>query len=230
MDRFLNFPQAYKQQTIIRTDAGFGSDRNVNYALDEEWQFTGKGFSAQRASNLAAKVAREDWLDLEHQRWVAVAPVHPSYLRPVQYLLLRWTTQQGLVKYAAVICSIPEWSPREVIAHYDDRGQCETEIEADKGGLKMCQRRKLRMNAQEALILLTDVAHNLVAWSKAWMFPEGPLSQFGTTRLIEDVFPINGRLIFAGEELIEVQMNEDHPYAEATRAGLQRLLEHFELL
>jgi hypothetical protein len=76
----------------------------------------------------------------------------------------------------------------DIIAYYDDRGACETEIQADKGGLKMERRRKKRLAAQEALILLTDVAHNLLAWVPQWMFPDEPLATFGTIRLIEDVF------------------------------------------
>src|SRR6266545_551650 len=52
---------------------------------------------------------------------------------------------------------IQAWSPREVIAHYDARGTCETEIQADKGGLLLARRRKKVLAAQEALVLLTDL-------------------------------------------------------------------------
>jgi len=115
----------------------------------------------------------------------------------------------------------------QVIEYYDDRGACETEIQADKGGLKLCKRRKRRVAAQEALILLTDVAHNTLAWVSNWMFPDGPLACFGTTRLIEDVLTIPGRLIFSQERLVEVQLNELHPHATQVAAGLERLLNHF---
>ena len=147
----------------------------------------------------------------------------------MQYLLLRWLTTQGMVKYASVICSILDCSPAETIQHYDDRGSCETEIQADKGGLRMRKRRKLHLEAQEALILLTDLAHNLIAWSSAWMFPTGPLAKFGTTRSIEDVFSLNGRLIFRDGALLEVYLNENHPYAEDVAEGLLLLLDHFGL-
>jgi hypothetical protein len=69
---------------------------------------------------------------------------------------------------------------------YDQRGACETQIQADKGGLKLTQRRKQCLPAQEALVLLTDLAHNLLAWTVHWMALEPPLAAFGTTRLIED--------------------------------------------
>jgi hypothetical protein len=115
----------------------------------------------------------------------------------------------------------------QTISHYDDRGACEIEIQADKGGLKLCKRRKKRLSAQEALVLLTDVAHNTLAWVSHWMFPHGPLATFGTTRLTEDILAIPGHLIFRGERLIEVQLNERHPYAAQTAIGLKRLLDRF---
>ena len=93
----------------------------------------------------------------------------------------------------------------------------------------MRKRRKLHLEAQEALILLTDLAHNLIAWNSAWMFPAGPLAKFGTTRLIEDVFSLNGRLIFGDENLVAVHLNENHPYAEDVATGLRLLLDHFGL-
>jgi hypothetical protein len=227
LDRFLALAALQKQRTILRTDAGFGSDRNLDYALDEDWQILSKGFSGSRAAALSRKVALADWLDLGKERWVARVAHPPVYVRPVQYLLLRWLTPQQVEKHAAVICSILEWPAADVIAHYDDRARCETEIQADKGGLKLRQRRKLRLPAQEALVLLTDIAHNLLAWAAEWMFPDGPLAKYGTTRLLEDVLTLSGRLKFDGQRLAEVQLNEKHPHAQEVGAGLQRLCEHF---
>lgn len=59
------------------------------------------------------------------------------------------------------------------------------------------------------------------------MFPEGPLAEFGTTRLTEDVLSMPGRLFFSQERLVEVQLNCLHPHAEAVASGLERLLTHF---
>jgi hypothetical protein len=113
------------------------------------------------------------------------------------------------------------------MAHYDDRALCEREIQADKQGLRLEQRRKKSLAAQEALVLLTDVAHNLLAWTRQWMFPAGSLATFGPLRLIEDVLWQPGHLIFEGERLREIHLNELHPYAAVTAAGLERLFDHF---
>jgi len=227
LDLFLALTEVQKQRTILRSDAGFGSDANVNDALNAQWQVLTKNKGGRRPQAWAKRVAAGDWLSLGKERWVSQAVDPPAYARPCQCLVLRWRTPSDKIKHAVVINSIPGWSMAQTIAHYDDRGACETEIQADKGGLKMERRRKKRLAAQEALILLTDVAHNLLAWVPQWMFPTEPLAAFGTTRLVEDVFHLPGRLFFHDERLSEVQLNRLHPYAEDVAAGLERLLDHF---
>jgi hypothetical protein len=227
LEMFLDLTLAQKQRTVLRSDAGFGSDANVNYALAAQWQVLTKNKGGRRPQAFARQVAAEDWQSLGSERWVARAIAPPTYACPTQCLVLRWHTPAGKVKHSIVICSITTWTMAEVIAHYDDRGACETEIQADKGGLKLERRRKKRLAAQEALVLLTDVAHNLLAWAPQWMFPDEPLADFGTTRLIEDVFQLPGRLFFDQKRLKEVQLNRLHPHAEAVAVGLERLLGHF---
>lgn len=227
LETFLKLTPAQKQRTILRSDAGFGSDANINHALNADWQVLTKNKGGRRPQAFARQVADEDWQPFGSERWVARAVVPPTYACPAECLVLRWLTSSCQVKHAIVICSITDWSMEETIAHYDDRGACETEIQADKGGLKLERRRKKRLAAQEALVLLTDIAHNLLAWVPYWMSPSEPLASFGTTRLIEDVFHLPGRLFFHQERLTEVQLNELHPYAEAVAVGLERLLAHF---
>ncbi len=223
----LNFTTEQKQRIILRSDSGFGSDYNLDYALDEHWQVLSKGHGGRRAGSLAKKVAPDAWQDLGQQRWITPTIGGPTYLRPVQSFVLRWRTEQGNLKHSTLICSVLEWTAAEVMQYYNDRGSCETQIQSDKGGLKMCRRRKLHWEAQEALILLTDVAHNTLAWASNWMFDGSPLASFGTTRLIEDVLAIPGRLIFENERLEAVELNQSHPHVVHVAAGLERLLEHF---
>jgi hypothetical protein len=227
LETFLNLTPTQKQRTVLRSDAGFGSDANVNHALNAQWQVLTKTKGGRRPEAFASQVAAEDWEPLRHDRWMARAVKPPTYARPTECLVLRWLTPKGQVKHAIVVCSVTTWTMTDLIAHYDDRGACETEIQADKGGLKLERRRKKRLAAQEALVLLTDIAHNLLAWVPPWMFPDEPLTTFGTTRLVEDVFHLPGRLFFQQERLVEVQLNQLHPYAEAVATGLERLLAHF---
>ncbi|MDQ5854364.1 MAG: transposase [Chloroflexota bacterium] len=228
LDQYLGFRVDQRARTILRSDSGFGSDGNVNEALHQHWQVVTKGSGGRRPLAVARQIDPTAWQELRpDDRWVARVPEPPSYVRPVQVLALRWRTQRGEFKHSTIICSMLDWSLPEVIAHYDARGACETEIQADKGGLKLCRRRKKALPAQETLILLTDLAHNLLAWMAAWMFPDGPLAAFGPTQLIEDTLAIPGRLRFNHERLVEVQLNVRHPYAAHVAVGLERLLDHF---
>lgn len=229
LDQWLLFTPAQKGRSVLRSDAGFGGDANVNAALQAGWQVLAKGKGGLRPQAFARRVAAEAWQDLGQQRWAAPVPQPPTYLRPTQQLVLRWLTDHGKDKYATVVCSVPAWTLTQLVDHYDDRGQCETEIQADKAALKMAKRRKKRLAAQEALLLLTDLAHNLLAWTSHWMFPAAdPLACFGLTRLTEDVLCLPGRLIFDDQGcLVEVQLNHLHPLAEHAARGLQRLLAHF---
>lgn len=216
-----------KQQTVLRSDAGFGCDANVNYALTAGWQLLTKGKGGKRPTSLAAKVAAADWQTLEQNRWIAPTPEPPSYVKPTQHFVLRWLTPNDNWKYSTLVCSLTDWSTNEILAAYDQRGGCETEIQADKRGLLLERRRKKHLYAQEALILMTDVAHNLLAWTAQWMFAQTPLAQFGPLRLTQDLLTIPGRLHFKRNRLTKVELKESHPYAAQVAQGLQRLLDHF---
>lgn len=230
LERCLPFSPRQRRRIILRSDAGFGGDEKVNRALEAQWQVLTKGKGGRRPTFYAKRIQEEAWLPAGYHRWMAPAVDPVVYLAPTRHLVLSWITESGQTKYATLVSSVTEWSDNQILEHYDDRGRCETEIQADKAGLKMEKRRKHRLCAQETLILLTDLAHNLLAWTSRWMFPPGtPLAGFGPTRLIEDVLTIPGRLIFQDSRLVEIHLNEHHPYADFAASGLLRLLEHFNL-
>lgn len=227
LDDFMKLTAGQKQRAVLRSDAGFGSDANINYALNAHWQLLTKGRGGRRPQALAQQVAPTDWVALRHDRWVAEAGTPPLYARPTRCLVLRWLTPGGEVKHAHLVTSLTSLTMTDIVACYDDRGACETEIQADKGGLRLERRRKKRLAAQEALVLLTDLAHNLLAWLPRWMFPDQPLAKFGTTRWLRDVLQLSGRLFFDHDRLVEVQLNQDHPHAAQVALGLERLLAYF---
>lgn len=223
----MSFTTAQKQRTVLRSDAGFGSDANADHALKAEWQLLAKGKGGKRPSAMARKVLATDWQTLAHERWIAPAPNPPIYVKPTQHFVLSWLTSSGQVKYSTLVCSLMDWTMSDIVAAYDDRGCCETEIQADKRGLLLERRRKKQLYAQEALILMTDVAHNLLAWTSQWMFAQTPLAHFGPLRMTQDLLTIPGRLHFKQQRLVEVELKESHPYAAEVALGLQRLLDHF---
>ena len=93
---------------------------------------------------------------------------------------------------------------------YDSRAVIETaSIKGDKQGLGLVKRRKFSLMGQEMLVLLAQLAHNLVEWAKGWLAEFVPeLATFGVQRLVRDLFAIAGQLYFDAERLVKVQLNQ----------------------
>jgi hypothetical protein len=217
---------AQKHRTVVRIDAGFGTDANINRVLWHGYAVLAKAYSGKRAKAYAQRVTT--WQPLQpNQRWMAPVTLAVRYCRPTQTLLLRWRAEGGQLKHALLISSLLDLSPAELAALYDDRGAIESEIKADKVGLVMPKRRKKSLPAQEALILLTDLAHNLLAWLHPWMLEGSPFEGFGPQRLVRDVLAIPGKVMMKDGCPLKVRLKKSHPYAKPVLECLKRLFNHF---
>ena len=118
IDAFLGLRLAQKARTSLRSDAGFGSDANLEAALVGHWPVVTKSSGGRRPAALARQVSATGWLEFRpNDRWVAPVTAPVGFTRPVQWLALRWRTQQGKLKHSTVVCSVNTWSPAEVIAY-----------------------------------------------------------------------------------------------------------------
>jgi hypothetical protein len=222
----LELSREQRRQTVLRVDAGLGTDANINWALTHDYQVLAKGYNGKRADAFAHRIPAEAWHTLRSDRWVAIVPKAPRYARRTQTLLLRWQTQKGM-QYATLVHSLLDQDWRAIPALYDGRGAAEVEIKMDKAGLLLPKRRKKSLAAQEALILLTDIAHNTLAWTHEWMFTESRFAASGTFALVNDVLPIPGDVVLKGGKLHMVALRESHPYAAEMAVCLTKLLAHF---
>ncbi|MGB8647926.1 MAG: hypothetical protein WCF84_22015 [Anaerolineae bacterium] len=185
-----------------------------------------KGYNGKRAKAFARRIPAKAWYTLRADRWVAVVPQAPRYARRTQTLLLRWQTKKEL-KYATLVHSLLDQDWHTIPALYDDRGAAEIEIKMDKSGLLLPKRRKKSLLAQETLILLTDLAHNVLAWTQDWMFAESRFTTCGPLGLVNDVLCIPGEVVLKGNQLLMVALRETHPYAAEMVVCLTKLLAHF---
>lgn len=222
----LELSREQRRQTVLRTDAGLGTDENINWALTHDYQVVMKGYNGKRAQAFARRIPDEAWHALRTDQWVAIVPKAPRYARRTQTLLLRWQTEKGM-EYATLVHSLLAHDWRTVPALYDDRGAVESEIKMDKAGLLLPKRRKKSMAAQEALILLTDIAHNLLAWTHEWMFTESRFATCGPLAFVNDVFCIPGEIGLKGGQLQMVALRKSHPYAAEMVICLTQLLAFF---
>lgn len=220
----LNLPREQRQRIIVRSDAGIGTDANINWLLWSGYQVLTKGFSHARAAAQARLIASEAWIrDPDQERCIAVAVRPPRFGRRAEVYVLRWQTKEGF-RYGTLISTVPGLLPLSTWRLCDGRGAAEVEIRADKQGLKLPKRRKHKLAAQMVLILLTDIAHNLLTWLHAATLADGPCADFGTLRMVEDLLTIPGRIEFEGTKLCKVALLETHPYAPQMRIALQKLL------
>lgn len=128
--------------------------------LARDYQIIVKGYSNKRAKVLAAQAYR--W-DTYKDVWIAEVEPMGDYGRPVRvFVKRRLKDDKFLHSYYVSTLSLP--SNRRYIACYDRRGGAEIEqFRNDKGGLHLVTRRKQRFLSQKGLILLADLAHNLLA-------------------------------------------------------------------
>jgi hypothetical protein len=227
VQNLLQLTREQRRQTVWRTDGGLGTDDNINWALTHDYQVLMKGYNGKRALAFARQVTDSDWYPLRADRWVAVVPKAPRYARRTQTLSLRWLTEAKQLQYATLVHSLLDQDWHTIPALYDGRGAMETEIKADKSGLLIPKRRKKRSMAQEALILLSDWAHNILAWSRNWMFTDSRFATFGPYALVNDVLCVPGDIILKGGQLQMVALRESHPYAAEMASCLAKLLEKF---
>jgi Transposase DDE domain group 1 len=248
----LELDEAKRKRTIIRMDAGGGSVDEVNWLLGNDYQLHCKDFSSARAKTLAATVT--EWVSDPHTPRRELGWVNDpgdDYIRPVRRLALRWKKKNGQTCYGVIISTL---EPRDVIlltkqpvdrvsdkralmgaygAFYDQRGgTVEIEIKEDKQGVGMTKRSKKRFEAQQMVVLLNSLAHNLIVWSRRWLSAATPqLREYGFLRLVRDAFQVSGLVeLDAQGRVIKIVLNERSGWAKRRLNTLKALLRPVHVL
>lgn len=225
-ERVLGLTPAQRRRTVLRLDGGFGTDANLNWALWHGYQVLAKGYSGKRANAFARAVTR--WEELRPgERWIAPTPTPLHYYRRTQTAVLKWKTESGRYGHSLVTTSLLEYTLGKLAEVYDDRAAIEAEFKADKGGLQIHRRRKQRLAAQEALVLLTDLAHNLLAWTRGWLFHASSFADAGIYRIVKELFPIPGKVMVEEGQIVKLRLKASHPLAKPMLACLTRLFKQF---
>ena len=98
----------------------------------------------------------------------------------------------------------------------------EAEIKADKRGLGIEKRRKKSFHAQEALVLLAQLSHNLIAWFEGWFLKGTEAEKLGVERMVREVLAMPGEVRvgrFTGT--VRLKLPILHPWAKALAAGIE---------
>lgn len=185
-------------------DGGSGSDEQFRWLLARGYHLVGKGLSNRRAEALARQVQR--WDEYRSDAWIAEVPPPVDLGRPVRFFVKKRRKKDKIVhSYYVSTLSLP--SKSLFLAAYDDRGGAEIEqFRNDKSGLSLEARRKRNFAGQKAYILLTDLAHNLLADFYHRALADSSFADYGPKRIVRDLLTYPGRLVFAQEKLVRVEL------------------------
>jgi hypothetical protein len=120
-----------------------------------------------------------------------------------------------------LISTLTDLRADEIAKLYDGRAGLEAGIKGDKRGLGIEKRTKKSFHAQEAVVLLAQLAHNLLAYFKKWLLGGTDAKKLGVERLVREVLamPAEVRMRSTGTKLF-LKVPELHPWAEALARGV----------
>jgi hypothetical protein len=240
----LQLDEDKRRRTIVRMDAGGGSLDDVNWLLARGYLVHGKDYSGQQAKRLAKSVL--DWYVDPHQPerefgWVT-EPTQ-AYVRPVKRIAVRCRKPDGQFAYGVLLSALSAQhvltltgqslsllaDPAAVllayVTFYDQRGGgVETSFKGDKQGLGIGKRNKKRFAAQQMVMLLGTLAHNVIVWARRWLACP-TLQPYGMLRMVRDVFHISGFLLTdACGQVTQIVLNQAAPLALTLVHPLRKLL------
>ena len=245
-ERILELDAAKRARTIVRIDAGGGSVAEINWLLERDYQVMAKDYSGQRAHKLALSVT--NWIDdprIAGRQVGWVSEPATAYVRAVRRIAVRCRKQNGqwgvgvLISTlsAADVLSLTNQSPSKLtdadavllayVSFYDQRGGgIETAFKDDKQGLGISKRNKKRFAAQQMVMLLNVLAHNVLVWARRWLAALLPqIERYGLQRLVRDIWHISGFVEWDGHgQLQRIVLNHLAPLAQGLGLALQQLL------
>ena len=199
----LELSQAQRKRTVWRLDGGAGSDEHIRWLLARDYHLVAKGMSNRRAGALAKKVGR--W-DAYGDIWLGEVAPPVDYGRPVRVFVKR-RLKDDKFRHSYYVATLSLPSKGHFLACYNDRGGAEVEqFRSDKSGLSLAARRKRGFLAQKGFILLTDLAHNLLADFYHRALVGTRFEAYGLKRIVRDLLATPGRLVFEAGDLKRIEL------------------------
>ena len=180
MEATLNLcSKSIRRHIRLRLDGGFGTDSNINFALSRGYHLLVKMYSGNRARKLAQSV--DNWQaapttgqqkDKQPATRQAAWIAQPHrYCRKTRQIAIRTPNAKNKsgYSYCVIVTTDLTGSLAEILCDYDKRsGIAESVFCQDNQGLAARKRRKKNFCAQQMLMHLTTIAHNLCLWIKQW--------------------------------------------------------------
>jgi hypothetical protein len=249
-EEVLQLGEKRRKRTIIRVDGGGGRDADVNWLLGRGYHVVVKNKNWKRANKLAASVTEWHTDPKTGDREVGWVEDPHSYVEPTRQLAIRTPKKDGSWLYWVLSTTLSDeelfWLARQpfrteptstqvmfaLLYAYDLRsGGVETSIKQSKQGLGLTKRNKKRFVAQEMLVLLAQLAHNLTIWLRDLLAKQSPtLAGYGLLRMVRDIFQIDGCVRWDAQgQLRAIILNKHDPFTERFITGLAALWSQDEM-
>jgi hypothetical protein len=250
----LELDAAQRARTIVRMDAGGGSVADITWALAQGYQVHGKDYCGTRTRRLAEGVMQwvaDPQVAGREVGWVREAST-ALYGQELVRVAVRCRKANQQWAYGVIVSTLTPATVRtllrseralpaaegDLLAYvyfYDQRGGgVETAIKEDKQGLGLTTRNKKRFAAQQMLMLLGTLAHNLLIWVRRWLAAQVPrLATFGLMRWVRDLLTLPGFLAWQPDgPLQRICFNQCAPLAAELAAALTALptLQHLSFI
>lgn len=239
----LELAENRRKSTIVRVDAGGGEDEDIEWMLQRQYWILAKVKSWRRAHKLAASVTEWHRDPKVPERDVGWVTCPHAYATATRQLAVRHRKKNGQWSYHVLVFNLtdamlyylagPPMPPAPnaievllIALHAYDRrgGGVETQNKGDKQGLGLSHRNKHSFAAQEMLVVLGQLAHDLVIWTRNDLADADPrLHKYGIHRTVRDVLHIDGRIAISPDGHVEqVILNGRHPLAKAFHNAFSR--------
>lgn len=248
-EKVLGLGEARRRRTIIRSDGGGGRDADINWLLNRGYLILIKVKNWQRARKLAQSV--QTWYrdPKTGDREVGLVEDPHAYDQPTRQVALRMPKKDSGYHYRVLVFNLSDRQlfslarqdlPQDpdsaqvlftALYAYDLRsGGVETSIKGSKQGLGLTKRNKKRFAAQEMLVLLAQLAYNLIIWTRNLLAGPSPkLRRFGLLRMVRDIFHICGRVKFDAQgHVLKITLNQADELAQPFVNGLAPYWPHDE--
>lgn len=218
----LELAERQRKRTVWRLDGGAGTDEHFQWLLDRGYHCVAKGLSNRRAGALAKQVGRWDAYATYDDVWLGEVPPPVDYGRPIHVYVKR-RRKDGQFRHSYYVSTLSLPSKGRFMACYDARGAAEVEqFRNDKQGLGLAARRKRDFLGQKGFVLLTDLAHNLLADFYHHALVGTRFESYGLKRIVRDLLATPGRLVFEAGQLKRIELLSLTQNATDLRMCLER--------
>lgn len=240
----------------LRLDGGFGTDKNINHALWGGYQLLTKMRCSGRARKLSQSVTQ--WVDIpsdseNNPRQAGWVTKPYRYSKKTKQLAIRKTTKKGYT-YSVLVVTDLNADLMTVVTDYDARGGTpENSFCQDSQGLSSRKRRKRSFLAQQMLMLLNQLAHNIIRWMQNWLVnaveqfatepdassvesPEDTslvvktLKERGMKRFVRQLLSLRGKVIMKDQRICKVVFNPLYPLINRIITAFRALLKPYGII